>query len=349
MVKLKTQVEGLTVKVDNDALNKSFNKSMQRGSTISSKVVDDEDFNDEESHNDKNINTKRRLSRMSSKLSSMSKTKNKAGFKGKMEEITKKIKEMSLNIERNMEDVKRIKSQEKERDDIIKVFTDSVKSLQSQHEKWIQSNESIEIRQDQIDSIISETISTVNSKAKEVSNTQKSISKEINDFKEEYKEGFRRILKWEINIREIKNNINLIQKKLKESDKDPKSETNFSKFMCKIDAQFDILYKRIKVMAEEQSEFNIGIKNQQDMMMKPTQVQINTMRQENKMIHKELERTQIANREMLSEISSLRGVTTAMSPSPRLSMKLNERFANFNSSMNDRKTSVSVYIVKLFD
>ena len=349
MVKLKTQVEGLTVKVDNDALNKSFNKSMQRGSTISSKVVDDEDFNDEESHIDKNINTKRRLSRMSSKLSSMSKNKNKAGFKGKMEEITKKIKEMSLNIERTMEDVKRIKSQEKERDDIIKVFTDSVKSLQSQHEKWIQANENIEIRQDQIDSIISETISTVNSKAKEVSNTQKSISKEINDFKEEYKEGFRRILKWEINIREIKNNINLIQKKLKESDKDPKSETNFSKFMCKIDAQFDILYKRIKVMAEEQSEFNIGIKNQQDMMMKPTQVQINTMRQENKMIHKELERTQIANREMLSEISSLRGVTTAMSPSPRLSMKLNERFANFNSSMNDRKTSVSVYIVKLFD
>lgn len=74
MVKLKTHVEGLAVKVDNDALNKSFNKSMRRQSTVSSKVVDDDDF-EEESHADKNVGAHRRLSRMSSKLSSMSKTK----------------------------------------------------------------------------------------------------------------------------------------------------------------------------------------------------------------------------------------------------------------------------------
>ena len=96
-------------------------------------------------------------------------------------------------------------------------------------------------------------------------------------------------------------------------------------------------------MADEQSEFNVKIQNQQDMMQKPTQMQINTMRQENKMIHKELERTQVANREMLTEIHSLRGVATAMSPTPRLSMKLNERLGNLTSSLNDRKTSASVY------
>ena len=79
------------------------------------------------------------------------------------------------------------------------------------------------------------------------------------------------------------------------------------------------------------------------MMVKPTQVQINNMRHENKMIHKELERTQIANREMLTEIHSLRGATSAMSPSPRLNMKLNDRLVNLSSSINERKTSVSVY------
>ena len=177
-----------------------------------------------------------------------------------MEEITKKIKEMSLNLERTMEDVKKIKSQEKERDDIIKASTDAMKILQNSHDRWNQDNEEVKLRQNQIDSVISETIKTIKSKAKEVSNTHTDIIKAINDFKEEYKEGFRRILKCEINIREIKNNINLLQKKLKDSEKESNSQINVNKMMCKIDAQFDILYKRIKTMADDQSEFNVKIK-----------------------------------------------------------------------------------------
>ena len=60
------------------------------------------------------------------------------GFKGKFEELNKKIKEKQLNINNLLEDMASIYASEHKREDLVVKFEGIVTHLQENHDQWIE-------------------------------------------------------------------------------------------------------------------------------------------------------------------------------------------------------------------
>lgn len=100
-------------------------------------------------------------------------------------------------------------------------------------------------------------------------------------------------------------------------------------------------------MAQAQQRFNTQITDQASKLEEPTKEQVNNMKHENLMIHKELKRTQDFNRQLMSELGSFRDTKTAYSPSPKHEIGRQKPTKLFQNSLDGRKTSSTVYNVPL--
>lgn len=139
-------------------------------------------------------------------------------------------------------------------------------------------------------------------KTKKVEKIYKDIQKMINDFKKEYRYGFKKIIKWEVDINDLNSQIKFIKAKL--IPKSEKKALNKDELLREIDEKFEILYEQVTIMATDQAKFNTKIQNDQNRLKEPLEVEISKIKQESDIMMRELERTQQANRDLMQSMIS---------------------------------------------
>ena len=159
----------------------------------------------------------------------------------------------------------------------------------SQHNK-------ITKKQDKIEEVHSTTMGEAKEQTQKVVKIYKDIQRMISNFKIEYRHGFKKIIKAEVDINYLNQQLKFIKTKIK-----PKKEEKFNKeqLLHEIDEKFEILYKQIADMATDQAYFNSKIKKGQESLKEPLKVEISKLREESNIMMRELKRTQNNNREIL--------------------------------------------------
>ena len=137
-------------------------------------------------------------------------------------------------------------------------------------------------------------------KQKKVEKIYNDIQKMINDFKKEYRYGFKKIIKWEVEINDLNNQIKFIKAKI--LPKTEKKALNKEDLLKEIDDKFEILYGQVTAMATDQAKFNVKIQNDQNRLKEPLEIEISKIKQESDIMMRELERTQQANRDLMHSI-----------------------------------------------
>ena len=174
---------GIETKPKNEMIQQS-NKKISRKSTTSSKNIEYMDVK----HEDVSVvskSFKRKLSRMSSKVSSMSRKK-MGGFKGKLEEVNKKIKENQININKLLEDMASIHTTDNMRQDLVTKFEGIVTHLQENHEKWIEMTENLTYRQNNVEDWHKKAMEEVKSTQNQMNNVYINFNSDVGNFKGEY-------------------------------------------------------------------------------------------------------------------------------------------------------------------
>jgi DNA anti-recombination protein RmuC len=126
------------------------------------------------------------------------------------------------------------------------------------------------------------------------------IQKMIQDFKKEYRYGFKKIIKCEVEINELKTQLLFVKSKI--IPKNAQKQLNKEDLIREIDGKFEILYDQIASMAFDQANFNQKIQNDQNKLQEPLEIEISKIRQESDLMMRELERTQKTNRELMNNI-----------------------------------------------
>ena len=148
-----------------------------------------------------------RLSRMGSKMSLMSSKKKgpTAGMNKKIDEVSKQIQEIKLNLDRNLEDVRVIKNAEIERKQILTQMRETVNFLQQTHDQWNREHNAVKAHQQEIREEHRDGMKSIRDVTDEVNKLYKDIQKMISLFRKEYKNGFERIVRCEIQLNEVSN------------------------------------------------------------------------------------------------------------------------------------------------
>lgn len=150
--------------------------------------------------------SKSRLSRMNSKMSLMSSKKKgpNAGMKLKIDEVSKQIQEMKLNLDKNLEDVRVIKNAEIERKQILAQMKETVSFLQNTHDQWNRDHNQVKIHQQEIREEHQDGMKAIREVTDDVNRLYKDMQKMISLFRKEYKNGFERIVRCEILLNEVR-------------------------------------------------------------------------------------------------------------------------------------------------
>jgi hypothetical protein len=288
----------------------------------------------------------RKLSRLTSKMTSRmsSISKKKAGGKGKLNEVSKTLKQNSLNITEMLADLMQIKDTEENRIFTFESIQNTMKVFQNQYSEWVKQNHETNMKMTDVQRIHDNTLTLLLDKHFELKGLFDRTMIQVTKFRDQYTKGFKRIFNCEVTLKDLNQKHLLIDMKVKSFISKNNMSENPQLIMKKVDNQFDILYQRITSAANEQSNFNMTMQDKHEKLTKPTQAQINRMSHESSMIKKELLRTQKNNRHLMSELNGIKG-----SQSPSLASNQIYRSNNITLKPKDtqRKASLSLCNVSL--
>lgn len=238
------------------------------------------------------IKSKRRgLSRMSSKMS-ISTRRRGTRFRGADHKV---INELKLNMNKALEDIRKLKSFEHDSELTFRRFENTLVDLKKKNDMFMGQHNVIIKKQEEIEKQNEESVQISSEHTKKVVQIYKEIQKMINTFKSEYTYGFKKIIKAEVDINFLNQQLKFIKTKIK-----PKEEKiNKHELLKQIDNKFELLYQQVSEMAEDQAKFNSKIQREQENLKEPLEVEISKIREESNIMLRELERTQQNNREML--------------------------------------------------
>jgi len=236
---------------------------------------------------------KRGLSRMSSKMSIS--TKKRGGGRGGAN--SKDVEELKLNMNKVLEDIRKLKNFEHESEVTFRRFENTLVDLKKKNDIFISQHNAITKKQDEIENEHIKGMEISSQRTKKVVKIYNDIQKMINDFKAEYRYGFKKIIKAEVDINVLNQQLKFVKTKIK-----PKEEEKLNKddLIKEIDSKFEVLYGQISDMAVDQARFNTFIQKEQDNLKEPLEAEISRIRHESNIMLRELERTQKTNRDMLT-------------------------------------------------
>ena len=141
--------------------------------------------------------------RMNSKISMIS--KKRAGIKTKVDEFSNRMAGVELNVQKLLEDVWNMKTREKNNIALIKKLQETVDSYQLTYDKCLNEQEEINKKIEEMKVHFDTGMKLANDFNTNTEILHSSISKQINTFSKEYQDGFKRIIKLEINSNHHKN------------------------------------------------------------------------------------------------------------------------------------------------
>ena len=146
-----------------------------------------------------------RLSRMNSKMSMVTSRKKGpgAGLKSKIDELSKLVQEMKLNSDKNIEDIRVLRNTEYDRKQRFDHMEEIVFRLQKSHDIWNADHEVIKSKQAWIDDQHTEGMNRIEYVHSDMQKIYKDTQKVISLFRKEYKLGFERIVRCEVQLSEV--------------------------------------------------------------------------------------------------------------------------------------------------
>ncbi|CAI2385399.1 unnamed protein product [Moneuplotes crassus] len=114
----------------------------------------------------------------------------------------------------------------------------------------------------------------------------------------------------EISTEEITKNISQISQKMALLGSKSTLLAFETQVLKKVDAKLEKVYGQVQEMAFDQQSFNSMIKSTQDHISEPIKIEVRNMRKETESVHRELERTMNANREILTRMEKFRTQNT---------------------------------------
>lgn len=233
------------------------------------------------------------LSRMGSKLSIATRKRRRRGGPD-----PKDINELKLNMKNALEDIRKLKNFEHDSLGTFRRFENTLVDLKRNDTNIMTQNRKLNSKQEVIQLEHSQAMKEASEQTEKVVKIYKDIQKMIGKFKTEYRYGFKKIIKSEVDINFLNQQLNFIKTKIK-----PKKEEkiNKEKLLEEIDEKFEILYGQVSNMATEQAHFNLRIQNDQERLKEPLESELSKIRQESHIMMRELERTQNNNRRILRQ------------------------------------------------
>lgn len=274
---------------------------------------------------------KKGLSRMSSKMS-ISTRKRRGGVRGA---DSKEVNELKLNMKKVLDDIRKLNNFEYETEGTLRRFENTLVDLKKKNDMFVSQHSIITKKQEEIDTEHKNAMEEAERQTKKVVQIYKDIQKLINNFKSEYRYGFKKIIKAEVDISVLNQQLKFIKTKYK-----PKEEEKLNKndLLKEIDGRFEILYDQVAEMASDQAQFNRRIQRDQESLKEPLQIEISKIREESNIMLRELERTQHTNREIMMQKMN-HSMYEDTTPT-----KLNAWLSNLNTScdMEQRRTNFSI-------
>ena len=236
---------------------------------------------------------KRGLSRMSSKMS-ISTRKRGGGGRGGAD--SKDVEELKLNMTKVLEDIRKLKNFEHDSETTFRRFESTLVDLKKKNDIFVSQHNLITKKQEEIEWEHIKAMEISSQRTKKVIQIYNEIKSLIDDFKTEYRYGFKKIIKAEVDINVLNQQLRFVKTKIK-----PKEEEKLNKddLIREVDAKFEVLYSQISDMASEQANFNSLLQREQENLKDPIEAEISRIREESNIMMRELERTQKNNREII--------------------------------------------------
>ena len=149
--------------------------------------------------------SKSHISRMNSKASLISSKKKGpgVGLKLKIDELQKQVQEMKLNVDKNLEDVRVLRNTEIDRKKRFDTMEETVKYLQQTHDRWNEDHDELMLRQTEISDQHKSDMDKVEDIYERMLKIFKDTQRIISLFRKEYKIGFERIVRCEVQLGEV--------------------------------------------------------------------------------------------------------------------------------------------------
>lgn len=237
---------------------------------------------------------KRGLSRMSSKMS-ISTRKRGGGGRGGAD--SKDVEELKLNMNKALEDIRKLRNFEHESEATFRRFENTLVDLKKKNDIFVSQHNIITKKQDEIEAEHIKSMEISSQRTKKVVQIYTDIKKMITDFKTEYRYGFKKIIKAEVDINALNQQLKFVKSRVKPREDEEK--LNKDDLIREIDKKFEILYTQISEMALDQANFNHLLQREQENLKEPIEAEITRIREESNIMMRELERTQKNNREII--------------------------------------------------
>lgn len=244
----------------------------------------------------------KKLARINSKMSmaQSKKPKKRIGGGGVGGADSKIVSELQLNVKKLLEDVRKLKIFEHESGLTFRKIDGAIEEFKQKNIQFQDEHEKIKKKQEDIEKQHTNAMDELHEKTKKVEQIYKDIQKMINDFKKEYRYGFKKIIKCEVEINDLKTQVKFIRTKIIPQSK--QKHLNKEQLIREIDGKFELLYDQVSAMASDQANFNIKIQHDQNKLQEPLEIEISKIRQEGDLMMRELERTQRANRDLIQSV-----------------------------------------------
>ena len=227
-----------------------------------------------------------------------------------------------------MEDVRKLKNFEHESNLVFKKIDSTLNEHKMKNDIFQIEHDKIKKKQEEIQTEHSNAMEQLEDKTKKVEKIYKDMQKILSDFKKEYRYGFKKIIKAEVDIGDLSTQLRFVRNKL--LPRSQRKQLNKEDLIREIDEKFEILYDQVSTMAVDQANFNLKIQNDQNKLQEPLEIEMSRIRQESNLMMRELERTQQANRELMNNVTSGQN-------SERISPKDNRSFINPSTAVSSVK------------
>eukprot|EP00343_Euplotes_focardii_P000886 CAMPEP_0205798982 /NCGR_PEP_ID=MMETSP0205-20121125/93_1 /ASSEMBLY_ACC=CAM_ASM_000278 /TAXON_ID=36767 /ORGANISM="Euplotes focardii, Strain TN1" /LENGTH=267 /DNA_ID=CAMNT_0053059519 /DNA_START=96 /DNA_END=899 /DNA_ORIENTATION=+ len=234
------------------------------------------------------------LSRMGSKLSIATRRRRNNGRGSDPKEVN----ELKLNMKKALEDIHKLMNFEHDSKGTFRRLENTLVDLKKKNDVFVTQHSKITKKQEEIQNEHIHSMGEAEKQTQKVVKIYKDMQKMISSFKSEYRYGFKKIIKAEVDINFLLQQLNFIKTKIK-----PKKEEKINKeeLLANIDGKFELLYGQVSDMASEQAHFNVNIQKDHENLKEPLEMELTKIRQEGNIMMRELERTQHNNREIIRE------------------------------------------------
>lgn len=138
-------------------------------------------------------------------MSLMSSKKKVAGpaVNKKVDELSKGMLEVKMNLDRNLEDVRVLKLTEIDRSKKWEAVREVIEALSKDCRQWRQDHEELRLKQKAMEEEWTKGMHEVQGVFKGMQDVYKDVQKVIAGFRKEYKTGFERIIRCEVLMNEV--------------------------------------------------------------------------------------------------------------------------------------------------